>query len=232
MATVHLVRHAQASFGADDYDCLSALGERQSRLLGEWMRQSGQKVTRVVTGPLRRHLQTAEACLSALGSPPDLRRSALADLRELDHLDVLARYRPEFASAAALRAQLAGAADPHREFQTVFVAALQRWMTDTSSDYAESWSAFKQRCIDALAAIVSDSRDDESIWVFTSGGPIATIVQHVLGIADERMLDLTGTLVNSGLTRLQHRAGRIRLSTYNAHAHLELHADGELITYR
>ena len=35
MSAIHLVRHGQASFGADDYDLLSALGERQSRVLGQ-----------------------------------------------------------------------------------------------------------------------------------------------------------------------------------------------------
>ena len=34
MSELHLVRHAQASFGSDNYDQLSDLGHRQSRLLG------------------------------------------------------------------------------------------------------------------------------------------------------------------------------------------------------
>lgn len=34
MGTLYLVRHGQASFGADDYDQLSDLGRRQSVRLG------------------------------------------------------------------------------------------------------------------------------------------------------------------------------------------------------
>ncbi len=34
MGTLYLVRHGQASFGSDDYDRLSPLGQRQSQRLG------------------------------------------------------------------------------------------------------------------------------------------------------------------------------------------------------
>ena len=37
MANLFLVRHGQASFGADDYDRLSPTGHEQSRLLGEYL---------------------------------------------------------------------------------------------------------------------------------------------------------------------------------------------------
>jgi len=36
MSEIFLVRHAQASFGTDNYDELSDIGWQQSRLLGEY----------------------------------------------------------------------------------------------------------------------------------------------------------------------------------------------------
>lgn len=33
MATIYLIRHGQASFGAENYDKLSPLGERQASIL-------------------------------------------------------------------------------------------------------------------------------------------------------------------------------------------------------
>ena len=232
MTTLHLVRHGQASFGADDYDQLSALGERQSRLLGEWMRRTGQRPTRVAMGPLLRHRQTAEHCLAALGEHGDVQLEVLAGLSELDHLDVLARHRTDFTSAAAMRELLAKSANPQREFHAVFNAALRRWSEDTTGGYVESWSAFKQRCIDALFALTAAAAPDESIWVFTSGGPIAVLVQHVLGNPDASLLDSTGSLVNCGVTRLHCRAHAINLGTFNEHAHLEFHNEPGLVTYR
>jgi broad specificity phosphatase PhoE len=39
MGQLLLVRHGQASFGADDYDQLSDLGQKQSIRLGEYWQQ-------------------------------------------------------------------------------------------------------------------------------------------------------------------------------------------------
>jgi len=58
VGTLYLVRHGQASFGAADYDQLSPLGQRQSRRLGAWFRDRGVHFDAVLTGTLRRHLQT------------------------------------------------------------------------------------------------------------------------------------------------------------------------------
>ena len=230
MGIVHLVRHAQASFGADDYDQLSTLGLRQSHLLGEWLRERGVQPTRVLSGPLRRHRQTAEACLAALGVAAPI--EVVDDLRELDHVEILARHDARFADPATLRASLAGEADPERAFQAAFMGALQRWIGGAHDDYAESWVQFRQRCHGALAHVLGLTGPGDSVWVFTSGGPIAAILQHVLDVPDARLLDLTGTLVNCGVTRLHRHGDRARLDEYNARAHLERHADPTLVTYR
>src|ERR1043165_7539429 len=52
MGQVYLVRHGQASAGADNYDELSAVGVEQSKLLGQWLGACGQQFTQVVTGSL------------------------------------------------------------------------------------------------------------------------------------------------------------------------------------
>ena len=43
-----MVRHAQASFGTDDYDRLSELGHRQAGWLGEYFRYRGLTFDQVV----------------------------------------------------------------------------------------------------------------------------------------------------------------------------------------
>ncbi|MDZ4123020.1 MAG: phosphoglycerate mutase family protein, partial [Hydrogenophaga sp.] len=50
MGTLYLVRHGQASFGADDYDQLSEMGQRQSRRLGEYWAERGVGFDAVITG--------------------------------------------------------------------------------------------------------------------------------------------------------------------------------------
>jgi broad specificity phosphatase PhoE len=44
MASIYLIRHGQASFGAQDYDKLSELGRRQATLTGEYLRDTGASV--------------------------------------------------------------------------------------------------------------------------------------------------------------------------------------------
>ena len=58
MGNLYLVRHGQASFGAEDYDNLSELGRKQAVRLGEYFRDNGQSFDTVFTGTLRRHGQT------------------------------------------------------------------------------------------------------------------------------------------------------------------------------
>ena len=47
MAAIYLVRHGQASFGAADYDQLSARGEQQAQLLGQWLKDCHLPVEKV-----------------------------------------------------------------------------------------------------------------------------------------------------------------------------------------
>ena len=69
MGQLILVRHGQASFGAEDYDQLSDLGTRQGHRLGEYWREASQSPERsdalqfdaVLMGSLKRHRQTWEA---------------------------------------------------------------------------------------------------------------------------------------------------------------------------
>ena len=61
MGTLYLVRHGQASFGADNYDLLSELGRAQSLRLGQyWRERFGAELAfdAVLTGTLQRQRQT------------------------------------------------------------------------------------------------------------------------------------------------------------------------------
>ena len=69
MGTLYLVRHGQASFGADDYDQLSELGQRQSVRLGEYLASRDITFDAVYTGTLRRQVQTWEGIALGMGDP-------------------------------------------------------------------------------------------------------------------------------------------------------------------
>ena len=74
MGQLLLVRHGQASFGADDYDVLSPTGWEQGRRLGAHLAAAGVSPTALVRGTMRRHRETLEAmCEGAGGATPDKR---------------------------------------------------------------------------------------------------------------------------------------------------------------
>jgi len=59
MSKLILMRHGQASFGSDRYDCLSELGCVQARATGRWMRGSAIQPSLLVHGPRQRQFETA-----------------------------------------------------------------------------------------------------------------------------------------------------------------------------
>ncbi|EPY01042.1 histidine phosphatase family protein [Magnetospirillum fulvum] len=232
MGQVYLVRHGQASFGSRDYDRLSPLGEEQSRMLGRWFSTAGLGIDRMVTGGLRRHLQTAEAFQAArTDAPVPLAQDSGFD--EFDFLDVLRCFRPELDSHDSIRGFLAAGDNPRRAFQTVFAAAVARWAAgDHDHEYRESWRVFRDRCVAAFRRQVEAAPKSGSTVVFTSGGPIAAICQHLLGLSDEATVGLNNILVNSGVTRIVHDRTRASLLSLNSFAHLEMTGDKSKITNR
>lgn len=156
MSEIVLIRHAQASFEAADYDRLSPRGEVQAAKLGAWMAARGARPAAIVTGTLRRHAQTATLCAAAAGCA-DAPLRVLPGLDELDSDELIARHRPELAAREALLAELARAADPRRAFQALFAGAVARWTSGAAdADYALAWPAFRANVHAAWEAIVRD----------------------------------------------------------------------------
>lgn len=235
MGQILLVRHGQAQFGSDDYDRLTELGRSQARLLGGWLAKRHRKFDAVVTGSMKRHRQTAEACLMELphGLRPkgDWRIDHAFD--EYDADEVVLRHRPEFADSETLRAHIRAAADPRRTFQGIFAAAMQRWMCgDHDCDYREPWNAFQGRCVTGLKRIVDEAGPSARVVVFTSGGPIAAICQNLLGLNAQRTLEVNSVLVNCATTGLLYQPHLVSLSFLNNFAHLEDEGNPQMVTYR
>jgi broad specificity phosphatase PhoE len=217
MGVVILVRHGQASFGADDYDVLSETGWEQGRLLGTWLTDRGVQPTTVLRGTMRRHRETAEA---AGWGEADVD----AGWDEFDHLAVVAAYpdRPE------------GDLD-NRQFQEVFELATARWYAgEHETEYDEPWSAFRARVTTALEQVQQQAGPGGTAVVVTSGGPIAAACAALIDPdADEATFGrlwsrFNTTIVNSSFTRIVVGSTGARILTFNEHPHLE----GDHLTYR
>lgn len=228
MAALYLIRHGQASFGSDNYDQLSELGHRQATVLGQRLRERGIHFDYAFSGTMLRHAQTAQNCLTAMES--ELRPYALPGLNEYDHEEVFARHLPHLADKGERARFLAASGNPAKTFQLEFEKAVRRWRsTDFDHEYSESWLGFRQRCVAALQEMRNHRA--RSIAVFTSGGPIATITGHVLGLGDDQIVELNWAIINCSVTCLLFNEHKISLRYFNDFSHFDC-GDKSLLTHR
>lgn len=228
MATIYLIRHGQASFGKENYDQLSERGWEQGRVLGRWL-QGKISPGAVFGGNLERHRETVEAMASGFGALPDMQ--AIEGFNEFDHSAVVERFRPAWADRNVMARDLAAFPKPAKAFQEAFVAAVQRWAGgEYDGEYRESWPAFKARVIGAMDQLLAYA-DGTDVLVATSGGPIAVMVQSLLGLSDQKALALNEVIANTSVTRVLYSGPRRNLAVFNNYSHLEAE-DPALVTFR
>ena len=119
MTLLTLVRHGQASFGGANYDELSDLGHRQSRILGEHWHRLGKRFDALYSGELRRQRDTAAGMLAGLQLPAGHEHDRAFD--EYDFISILRAYMPVVAREAQdLQVEAAKVFKDPRLFQAVF----------------------------------------------------------------------------------------------------------------
>ena len=239
MALLTLVRHGQASFLSSNYDRLSGLGERQSRILGEHWLEAGAVFDQVYYGPACRHLRTGEIVA-------EIYRRAGADwpqpvtLPELDEypgIEVMRTFLPglmeKHEDIRALETEFRQTGDQSAAFRVydrLFQRITRMWVDqELDSPEVESWKDFCERVDRAIAAIRASAHKNGRVAVFTSGGVIAATVRTALDLAPQRTLELSWTSRNASYTEFLFSRERFSLSSFNNHPHLE---DEELLTYR
>src|SRR5699024_4409753 len=116
--------------------------------------------------------------------------------------------------------------DP-RTYQTVLNNAIARWR-DGSDAGTESYGKFEDRVISAFHDVVERAGSGQRIAVFTSGGPIAMVVSHLLTRTDELFTTLNDVVVNASVTTIISGRSGVRLLSFNEHTHLP----GSLVTWR
>lgn len=223
MGTLYLVRHAQASFGAADYDKLSELGHRQSVRLGEYWRERGMSVDAVITGTLRRHRETWEGIAQGLGLN-DREVLPWAGLNEYDSDAVIATIH-------AGKLDKPDTPELFRRHFRLLREGLGAWMQGRTAP------AGMPSYIDFLAGVttaldhVRDKHHGAKVLMVSSGGPIATAVGHVLGTPAETTIELNLRIRNTSVTEFAFTPKRHMLVTYNTLPHLDGPAYDGWVTY-
>lgn len=233
MTTLYLIRHGQASFGQENYDQLSELGQQQATRLGQVLSQRLQPFDAISLGTLERHKETAINCLEGFGQKFEETNPSLnAGWNEYDHQDILRQYRPEFVTAKSMMQYIKEQEDPKRAFEQDFNGAINRWMSgEHDNDYVESWTSFYTRVHSAFNDTLKSNSDKKRIAVFTSGGPISLMSQHLLGVPKENIMQMNWTLVNCGITKVVSTGSRVFISSLNEHTHFEGRENKHFITY-
>jgi len=225
MATLYLVRHGQASFGAQDYDQLSPLGWQQSQRLGEYFRYKGLQFDAVLTGTLKRHTQTYEGICAGAGW--QLPTQTWPGLNEYDSEAVIAAVHPEPLTKP-------DSPEMYRHHFRLLRTGLARWMDGTAQPKGmPSYADFVAGVVGALDHVREQfgAAEGARVLVVSSGGPISTAVGHVLGTAPQTTIELNLRIRNSSLTEFAFNPKRHMLQSYNALPHLDKPEDAALVSY-
>jgi broad specificity phosphatase PhoE len=221
MGTLYLVRHGQASFGAQDYDNLSELGQRQSMRLGEYWRDKGLVFDAVLTGTLRRHVQTWSGI--AQGAAYGNEVLQWPGLNEYDSAAVIAAIHPQ-------PLEKPDTPELYRAHFRLLRDGLTQWMNGVVSPRGmPTYSEFQAGVTAALDHVRKNC--EGNVLLVSSGGPIATAVGHVLGTTPETTIELNMRIRNCAVTEFVFNPKRHTLLSYNTLPHLDHPDHAAWVTY-
>lgn len=238
MAVIYFIRHGQASFGQEEYDQLSGVGERQASILGRHIQRVMPAVDLMCSGGMRRQDQTAEIARESMNdSPPPLRTHEA--FSEYDHVALFRAYLPGFLQEQGLQTlSMEDLLKDHRTLERALRHVLKAWMENRphTGPPVRGWSSFCDGVVAGLENLVDSLQPKARVAVFTSGGVITAVLRGILGLSHLRTLSLTLSIYNASVTQVYcPGSGDISSSLllgYNNITHLEMLGDRDLITFR
>lgn len=237
MSVLYLIRHGQASFGADNYDKLSPKGIQQARILGSHLTSIGIEPDALYSGTMTRQKHTAEeVSLSYRERGKNIPELVLKS--GLDEFDssaiIISQFKDMQKEDPLLAEHLPRMYESTESFKRIFEGAMLRWVSGQfDKPGVESWKDFLARVSLAITQIMEEQGKGKNVFVFTSGGPIAAALQFVLRVSPEAAIRLNWQVVNTSYTKFMYNAGRITMACFNCTAHLELEQrDSALVSYR
>jgi broad specificity phosphatase PhoE len=227
------VRHGQASFGAANYDELSALGRRQSALLGAWLAShAAHDFDAVAMGTLVRHRDTCGGIRDAYAQAGRALPQAetVPGLDEFDHRAVFGSFALHHADHPAVIAAEGGRSRDPRAMGRFLREALLAWTRGALDAHVpEPWPAFRARVRAAGEGLAASGA--RRLLVVTSGGVMSQLAQQALRAPDEAAVDLNLGVRNSALAEFRAGEEGLVLGSWNALPHLAAAEHRALWTY-
>lgn len=235
MATIYLIRHGQASFGAADYDKLSPLGMRQAQVAGEYLRDQGIVLDAAYSGDLLRQRETAQLALAS--QPGDVPHHVDPRFNEVRNEEQLKFLLPELVKTnPAVRQLVDRGLSSSKDYQKVIDAVFNHWVSDQCIESRiQSWSDYSGGVRSALQDVMASQGSGKTLGIFTSGGTIATLVAQVLGLSGAQTYQFYEPIFNCSITQIFYNGDRTSLSYFNDRSYLQVlgAANAEnLVTYR
>ena len=230
MSKIFFFRHAQASLGADNYDVLSKKGELQALELGKYLVKKKYLFDKIYVGSLQRQQHTYEIVSeifkkNKLEIPNPI---ILKGLNEHQATEAMKIEMPKMIISDPLIKKLWNEIELYPEKKKVnlmlgFKYFLNLWAKDKIFvNGVISWKDFRNNVKKGLTIILKNTKNNQKIGVFTSGGTISSITAESLNINDElKIVDLNFSIRNTSFTTFLYSKETFNLLSFNELPHIE-----------
>ncbi len=205
MQHIYLVRHGQASFGAENYDKLSSIGKQQAGVVGDYFANQGIAVAKIIHGKMSRQQETAELIAKNAGYTGELICHQGAN--EFDSENLIKHYLPILAQQSSSLNQIMESGEDWwatgENFEIFFRALVSMWQEDKNCPF-ESWDNFRKRCLSCLTDVANLNIDNTKgiTLIATSGGLISVIMQTILGSDQNAFMNMNLTINNTSISEI------------------------------
>ncbi|MGZ8177499.1 histidine phosphatase family protein [Williamsia sp. SKLECPSW1] len=224
MGVIYLVRHGQAD--AKAYGSLAAaqseaggltdLGAEQARRAGRALAVRTDRVDHAVSGSLARQQQTLRHILDGFADAPEHGVDEGWDEYDLGSIT----------SGSASDGGVHGAG-----FQARLDEDLRTWVAASSTEEG-SYRAYRARADRSLERLAAQAGSGRTVVAVSSAGTIAAVVASLWGLDDETWVAVARTMINTSVTKLLAGRSGVSVVSVNDHAHLDLVADRDVMTFR
>ena len=236
MSKLFFFRHAQASYGAANYDKLSPLGEQQSAELGKHLVAKSFHFDKIFVGPLERQKHTFQIVSDIFKKNNKTLPQPiyLKELKEHSGTEAIHVALPNLINSVPIIKKLyADIEENPKLMKRNSLLSFQYFMNEWSVgnikvEGVESWSKFRSEVKKGLTTILENTGKGETIGTFSSGGTISAITAEALGIQDERKVAAMNFSVrNTSFTSFLFSKNQFNLLSFNELPHLEK----EMVTF-
>ena len=210
MAELYLIRFAQASFGADNYDKLSDMCHKQSYALGKALASQGMQPDTWIMSVMPRHRETIE------GIAKGIRLNAIStkiqtSLNELNFTGLLNAKYSGFTSPEKMHT------DRKTHFRILRKTVLE-WQADDIENPPETWTEFEKRIEVARKFIMRDGAN--TVLALSSGGAISQMISAALETPVEQQIRLQLQIKNCAVNKFIFTRNGFYLHGFNESPHI------------